>query len=95
MNDDDITWNIITYSKNLMLVLCFAIILYIIWTYQYTKYLMFAVLDKTEFIIYEFIIYESNIFFWFFSKFPEIFREIFFPKIDITTEASATHPNIP
>jgi len=41
---------------------------------------MFAVLDKTEIIIYE-----SNIFFRFFGKLPEIFREIFFQKINITT----------
>jgi len=35
----------------LMFVLSFVLILYIIWTY--TKYLLFAVLDKTEIIIYE------------------------------------------
>jgi len=40
---------------------------------------MLAVLDKTEIIIYE-----SNIFFRLFGKFPKLFQEIFFRKINIT-----------
>jgi len=51
-----------------MLLLCFVWLLYIIWTYK--KYLLFAVLDKTEIIIFE-----LNIFFRFFI-FPEIFRKL-------------------
>jgi len=49
-------------QKYLMLVLCFVLILYIIRTYA--KYLLFAVLYKTEILIYE-----SNIFCRFFRKF--------------------------
>jgi len=52
-------------QKYLMLMLCFVLILYIIWTY--TKYLLFAVLDKTEIIIDE-----SNIFY----GSSEIFRKM-------------------
>jgi len=51
---------------------------------------MFAVLDKTEIIIYE-----SNIFFQFLGKFPEIFwkivQEIFFRKINITSGQLHVH----
>jgi len=68
MNDYDITWQTIAYSLYLMLVLCFVLILYIIWTY--TKYLMFAVLDKAKIIIHE-----TKIFVRFLGKFPENFQK--------------------
>jgi len=73
MNDDEITWNIITNSKlsNACALFCFVLILYIILTY--TKYLMFVELEKTEIIFYE-----SNIF--------PVLREIFFRKINITSQ---------
>jgi len=55
-------------QKYLMLVLCFVLILYVIRTC--TKCLLFAVLDKTEIIIYE-----SDIFFRLFGKFTENFQK--------------------
>jgi len=66
MNNDEITLQIITYSKisNACALFCFNIAYY----RNIYKYLLFAVLDKTEMIIYE-----SNIFSGFLENFWKSF----------------------